>query len=380
MPIVGLMSSSFIAQYVIMGLMILCVAAFLFYSSTLISGVLDADDRRIILKIEEEIQRNREDQKEVDEIAPHHYVEMVISAMVFCICGIQVATCSYLVTYLREKNLVQGDMAHNVPLVFWVFWSMGRILGVLDQRRTLSDSVIAFHLSTCLLLGSMGVALLYVFASNAIIVSISIALFALFHGPTNGYCLDLNNRLTLPTEKSTSIIMVGINCGDSLVPYITSAVWRVNGENPITLVHFMFGCMFVPFILTQFIEPLSYKKSMDDFTHKRDKTSYYYQAFISVYEATSRYTKRMSIVITDVMNTTPVLAGRRGAFGSFSSLNSSHQTTRKHSASMSHPKKHRAQSHGHNGNGHNGHNGNGSNGLPPDFSIARDEAVAVVKV
>jgi hypothetical protein len=53
---------------------------------------------------------------------------------------------------------------------------------------------------------------------------IGVAFYGLFNGPCVGYCYDLNNRITYPTEKSMSIVMFGLNFGASLVPYITTVL------------------------------------------------------------------------------------------------------------------------------------------------------------
>ena len=120
----------------------------------------------------------------------------------------------------------------------------------------------------------------------------AIALFAFFHGPTNGFCLDLNNRLTLPTEKSTSILMFGINCGDSFLPYIVASVWKLDNNNPVTLIYFMFGSLFVPFVLTPLVQSLSYKRNLEDFELRREKTSYYYEIVVNAAEQARRASVR----------------------------------------------------------------------------------------
>ena len=146
----------------------------------------------------------------------------------------------------------------------------------------MSDARLAAYLSACLFFGSISIATLFFFPRIPWIVAIAIALFAFFHGPTNGFCLDLNNRLTLPTEKSTSILMFGINCGDSFVPYIVASVWKFNNNNPVTLIYFMFGSLFIPFGLTPLAQALSYKRNLDDFELRREKSSYYYEIVMNV--------------------------------------------------------------------------------------------------
>jgi hypothetical protein len=72
-----------------------------------------------------------------------------------------------------------------------------------------------------------------------------------------GYCYDLNNRITHPTELSMSIVMFGLNFGASLVPYMTSLVWN-EGGGPKTLIVVTFLSMFVPLPLLHVTKYLSY--------------------------------------------------------------------------------------------------------------------------
>ena len=60
-----------------------------------------------------------------------------------------------------------------------------------------------------------------------------------------GYCYDLVNRLTIPSEKGMSIVMFGLNFGASLVPYIMSVIWDA-GAGPDTLTVTIFLSMLFP--------------------------------------------------------------------------------------------------------------------------------------
>ena len=53
----------------------------------------------------------------------------------------------------------------------------------------------------------------------------AIILYGFGNGPCVGYCYDLNNRLTVPSETGMSIVMFGLNFGASLVPYCATLVW-----------------------------------------------------------------------------------------------------------------------------------------------------------
>jgi hypothetical protein len=61
------------------------------------------------------------------------------------------------------------------------------------------------------------------------VLLIGVAFYDLFNGPCVGYCYDLNNRITYPSEDSMAIVMFGLNFGASLVPYITALTWERGG-------------------------------------------------------------------------------------------------------------------------------------------------------
>ena len=84
------------------------------------------------------------------------------------------------------------------------------------------------------------------------------SVYAISYGPTVSYCYDLNNRLTLPTEQSSSIYMFGLNCGASFVPFLTSRAWQYFGDNPVTLTVAILLSMLLPIPLIHLAPQLSY--------------------------------------------------------------------------------------------------------------------------
>ena len=295
-PLINLITEDFTLQNWILGCLVLIIASLLMFGSSR-SANLDEEDKLLIALNEREVTENLKDQQTVDSIAPHYRVEWLIGLVVFSVCGIQVTAASYLITYLDQSGGINMTTAskQNILFLFWCFWSVGRVLGVMDQRNAnMSDATLLRHLTVCLSLSSAAVFSMLIIPPSALSIGISVALFALFHGPTNGMCLDLNNRLTLPTEKSTSILMFGINCGDSFVPFIVAIAWRYNHNSPKTLLYFMFFCMFVPALAMQSVLRLSYKTSVDNFECQRERSAFYYQAVVYVYTATRRASRRLS--------------------------------------------------------------------------------------
>lgn len=133
-PIVDMISSEFIIQNLILGGIVVLVAFYLMCASYLTH--LSDNEKLVLQRMELELHMNLQDQKIVDEIAPHHKVEMVIGVMVFFICGIQVTTASYIMTYLEQTEVVSSKYKSSIPLLFWIFWSFGRVIGVFCQVLT----------------------------------------------------------------------------------------------------------------------------------------------------------------------------------------------------------------------------------------------------
>ncbi|CAM9967955.1 unnamed protein product [Choristocarpus tenellus] len=87
-----------------------------------------------------------------------------------------------------------------------------------------------------------------VFENSAFVLWIAVAGYGLFNGPTVGYCYDLNNRITNPSEEGMSVVMFGLNFGASLVPYIISWLWDFTGWAQ-TLTVVIFFSMVIPYPL-----------------------------------------------------------------------------------------------------------------------------------
>ena len=71
-------------------------------------------------------------------------------------------------------------------------------------------------------------------------------IFGFFNGPCIGYCYDLLNRVTYPTELSTSIVMFGVNVGASWVPYLVPFLWGTAYLGPRSLMIVVLMCCMVP--------------------------------------------------------------------------------------------------------------------------------------
>jgi len=192
---------------------------------------------------------------------PHYRVEVVIGIMVFFFIGGKVDTTAYITSYVKETNVIAAGNESYLVLVLWIAITIGRLAGVYDQRF-LTNKTLPIHLSIFCVGGFLSMLLVLWFPNNAEALWIGIAFYGLFNGPCVGYCYDLNNRITHPTELSMSIVMFGLNFGASLVPYITSLVWS-EGGGPKTLMVVTFLSMFLPLPLLHITQYLSYDPAVN---------------------------------------------------------------------------------------------------------------------
>ena len=191
-----------------------------------------------------------------DSAIPHYNVEIVIGVMVFFFIGGKVSTTAYLATYVDDTNVIDQYHATFLILVLWIAITIGRLAGVYDQRF-LTNKSLPIHLSIFCVGGFLSMLLILWFPKNPESLWIGVAFYGLFNGPCVGYCYDLNNRITYPSEASMAIVMFGLNFGASLIPYVTSMIWN-RGGGPRTLIVMTFITMFVPLPLLHVTKYLSY--------------------------------------------------------------------------------------------------------------------------
>ena len=190
-------------------------------------------------------------------VVPHYYAEIIISIMLFCFVGGSIAATAYLKPYIDQTAAVSIDQKGNMVFVLWVSITIGRIVGVQDQR-SLTTSALARHMTYLCLGGFCAMLLVLIFPRQPSALWIGVASYGFFHGPTVGFCQDLNNRLTFPSEKSMAIVMFGLNCGASFVPYFTTLLWDADGSGPMSLILIMGLSMLIPLPLLYAAECVSY--------------------------------------------------------------------------------------------------------------------------
>jgi len=159
-------------------------------------------------------------------------IETCLAIMVFWLVGGKVTATAYFTEFIQDTRILPFEDCALLIMVLWVAITFGRIAGIQDQRF-LNRPRLYNHLCLFCLAGAIAMLLLLAFPSSRLVLWVGVGLYGFFNGPTVGYCYDLNNRLTVPSEVGMSIVMLGLNSGTSLVPYGTSLVWEYLG--PFTL-------------------------------------------------------------------------------------------------------------------------------------------------
>jgi len=200
---------------------------------------------------------------------PHYNVEIMLGCMVFCLIGGKVTSTAYLSTYVDDTGVIDTSKESALVLVLWIAITIGRLAGVYDQRF-LTNVTLPVHLSIFLIGGFLSMLLVLWYPNSGPVLWIGVAFYGLFNGPCVGYCYDLNNRITFPSEESMAIVMFGLNFGASLVPYLNSVIWTATGS-PKTLIVTIFLSMFIPLPLLHMVKYVSYDETFNPLSRKGAK-------------------------------------------------------------------------------------------------------------
>lgn len=256
-PILEMSSSKLSIQYLILASIVALSCCLVLCASQL--SRKDTEHQPVNLSV---FTSNEAIQKEVHSLVPHYYSEIAISVMLFCFVGGSISATAYIESYIDQTGIISSHQKGNLVFVLWISITAGRIAGVQDQR-SLSDSGLSNHLSFLCLGGFFAMSLIFILPQSHTAMWIGTALYGFFHGPTVGFCQDLNNRLTLPTEKSMAIVMFGLNCGASFVPYLTTVLWDAQGVGPSILIIVIGLSMLIPLPLLYFVQCVSYIDDQD---------------------------------------------------------------------------------------------------------------------
>eukprot|EP00752_Nemacystus_decipiens_P010278 g9159.t1 len=227
-PLIGYLTGSLFVQYVILSAVSCATAAFLIVlpPPEKYEGLLE-ERKKMPVQREVPVGMPEESSSSMCKLASFYQrykIEFHISGMVFCLIGGKVGATAYLESYVDDTDVIDDSHAELLIVVLWTAITVGRLAGLQDQRH-LTLPRLYRHSTILFLSGAAAAAAILIFQSSAFVLWAGIAAYGLYNGPTVGYCYDLNNRVTMPSEMGMSVVMFGLNFGASIVPYVISWVW-----------------------------------------------------------------------------------------------------------------------------------------------------------
>eukprot|EP00640_Fibrocapsa_japonica_P001173 CAMPEP_0113939948 /NCGR_PEP_ID=MMETSP1339-20121228/6157_1 /TAXON_ID=94617 /ORGANISM="Fibrocapsa japonica" /LENGTH=424 /DNA_ID=CAMNT_0000943597 /DNA_START=12 /DNA_END=1286 /DNA_ORIENTATION=+ /assembly_acc=CAM_ASM_000762 len=189
--------------------------------------------------------------------AQTYEIELLLGVMAFFLVGSKVTSTAYLTEYVVETEVIPIYDSSLLILVLWIAISLGRVVGIQDSRFVTTPSLYN-HLTLFCLGGAVSVLMVQTFQMSSLALYLGTGFFGFFNGPTVGYCYDLNNRTTVPSEMGMAIVMLGLNTGTSLVPYITSLIWEKAG--PYTLNWCLIFSHFIPIPFLYMVKSIHERK------------------------------------------------------------------------------------------------------------------------
>ena len=199
---------------------------------------------------------------------PHYYTEITIAIMLFFYVGGGVTATAYLETFISETKITDEKLKEKLFLIFWLAITVGRITSCYYQRF-LDNKGIIYSLSFFSVGGFLSIYSILFFTDSKIVIWIGIIFYGFMHGPTVGYCQDLNNRLTiLDNGKSMSIVMFGLVLGASFLPFLTGYIWKYY-KFPQIFLYIVGISMLIPLPLIYVANYVSYLNKMSNNIYKQ---------------------------------------------------------------------------------------------------------------
>lgn len=195
--------------------------------------------------------------------APHYHVEIALASMVFLYIGCKVAITGYLYTFIDQTEIIDPDNETLALMVFWISISVGRLCGVYDQAYV-NNTTLPIHLFVLSSGATLSMCIILAFPHRSIALWLGLAFFGLFNGPCVGYCYDMSNRLTSPSEESMAVVMLGLNLGASIMPWIIASLWDATGD-PYTLIFASALSNGLPLLGIFFLKALSYDPQVNPY-------------------------------------------------------------------------------------------------------------------
>jgi fucose permease len=271
-PFLELLTSNVLHRYAIFA----TIVALSFFNMLRIARLNDIEEHKDRVLSRAIKARSKEDTSSLDTVkpnVPHFRTEILVALMLFAFVGGGVSCTAYLETYVEVSGVIERSNKDKIFLALWLSITVGRFVGVYLQSF-LGDSGVILSISIFSLGGFLGMLLIYLFPFSPTSLWIGVIVYGFLHGPTVGFCQDLNNRLTVLNESSMSIVMFGLVCGASLIPFLTGFLWKHTGS-PMTFVAIVGLSMLIPFPLLHIAKNVSYvydpHSASDDLDRGRER-------------------------------------------------------------------------------------------------------------
>jgi hypothetical protein len=98
-----------------------------------------------------------------------YIVEYLVAISLFCLVGGQVVFVAYIKEYISRTNILSEIYGTYVLMLFWIFVSAGRLVGVFDQRSISATNVLISHLILCCILGSIAIGFVIHYSTSMIV-------------------------------------------------------------------------------------------------------------------------------------------------------------------------------------------------------------------
>ena len=190
------------------------------------------------------------DRKLVLPGAPEHYHgEILIGVTMLLINGVVLSISTFLPTFAEESSAEAKAIANYQVAMFWCASTTGHVIGVFDQYKLINKGNITLRISGWIIGACMCALFWFAFPYTMDSIWVCVTLIGFLSGPTNGYCLDLLQRITLPSILSTSIVIMIMNSGSLLVVFLCALIWDA-GAGALTLVYVSFLALLLstPFV------------------------------------------------------------------------------------------------------------------------------------
>jgi hypothetical protein len=163
-----------------------------------------------------------------------HNVDIVCGFIVLLTIGSNESVLFYLESYISNTNVLQHHGASNIFLVFTLSLACASILLTHFQTHYITDYNIIYVLIISIFIEFMSTLLISIFPTSSIVLIMGIGIFGFFSAICISLVFDVCNRYSKQTLASSTILLVGLIFGVSIVPYLSSFIWN-NFLGPVAL-------------------------------------------------------------------------------------------------------------------------------------------------